>query len=285
VPDQGDARGGHRRALFLDVTPKTPRVEPWWLSKESATATVSESQAPIAPFARQDAQEPAARSDPHAAREGFAVRAEAESHLPNLASAPVPQEFVEAMRRSLRESSLPPSNVARELAANEEILERMSRSLRPSEMPPRPNQHAAEPSPALQRGFREAVEQLAGARGELLESTAAQLAKLATTIARRVIARELTLAPEIVEGLVREALEALSEDDAVDVRVGRGFVSAVDGLEQKLSSEFGRCRVTIDPSLPDYGCIVKTEFGEVDESVEKRLEHLLEALKPESEVP
>jgi flagellar biosynthesis/type III secretory pathway protein FliH len=43
--------------------------------------------------------------------------------------------------------------------------------------------------------------------------------------------------------------------------------------------------VTIDANLPDYGCIVKTEFGEVDESVEKRLEHLLEALKPDSEVP
>ena len=164
------------------------------------------------------------------------------------------------------------------------VRERMSRSLRPSEVP-RSLGHAAEPSPALQRGFREAVEQLAHARGELLESTASQLAKLATTIARRVIARELTLAPEIVEGLVREALEALSEDDVVDVRVGRGFVPAVDGLEHKLSTEFGRCRVTIDASLPDYGCIVKTEFGEVDESVEKRLEHLLEALKPDSEVP
>ena len=120
---------------------------------------------------------------------------------------------------------------------------------------------------------------------QLLESTAAQLAKLATTIARRVIARELTLAPEIVEGLVREAIEALSEDDAIDVRVGRGFVAAVDGLEHKLAAEFVRCRVTIDSSLADYGCIVKTEFGEVDESVEKRLEHLLEALKPVSEVP
>jgi flagellar biosynthesis/type III secretory pathway protein FliH len=284
VPDQGNARGGHRRAHFLDVTPKTPRVEPWWLSKEAAEATISESQAPIAPFARPEVKEPAPRSDPEAAREPFTVRSEVESHLPSLASAPVPEEFVQAMRRSLRESSLPPSNMARELAANEEILERM-RSLRPSELPPRPNAHAVEPSPALQRGFREAVEQLANARGELLESTASQLAKLATTIARRVIARELTLAPEIVEGLVREALEALSEDDGVDVRVGRGFVSAVDGLEQKLGAEFGRCRVTIDANLPDYGCIVKTEFGEVDESVEKRLEHLLEALKPDSEVP
>jgi hypothetical protein len=283
VSSDGDARGGHRRALFLDVTPKAPRVEPWWLSKAS-TETIRESQAPIAPFARPDVPPPAPRSDPHAAREAFAVRAERESHLPNLEAAPVPEEFVRAMRRSLRESSLPPADM-RELVANEEMLERMSRSLRPSEMPPRSAAHGGEPPPALQRGFREAVEQLAHARGELLESTASQLAKLAITIARRVIARELTLAPEIVEGLVREALEALSEADVVDVRVGRGFVPAVDGLEHKLSTEFGRCRVTIDGSLPDYGCIVKTEFGEVDESVEKRLEHLLEALRPDSEVP
>ena len=279
MPDEGDVRGGPRRAHFLDVTPKAPRVEPWWISREQAS--VSESQAPIAPFARQ---EPEAPYPGHA--DGFAVRAEAEVPLPSLAPAPVPEEFVRAMRRSLRESTVPPSDMARELAANEEILERMSRSLRPSELPPRPSgPNSADPPPALQRGFREAVEQLAGAREALLETTASQLAKLATMIARRVIARELTLAPDIVEGLVREALDALSEDDVVDVRVGRGFVTAVDGLEQKLAQDIGRCRVSIDPNLADYGCVVKTEFGEVDESVEKRLEHLLEALKPDSEVP
>ena len=99
------------------------------------------------------------------------------------------------------------------------------------------------------------------------------------------IARELALSPEILNGLVREALEALSDQDRVRVRVGCGFQAAVDGLEQELAARGARIQVVVERSLGDYACLVETDLGQVDESVEQRLEKLLEALKPDSEAP
>jgi flagellar biosynthesis/type III secretory pathway protein FliH len=41
----------------------------------------------------------------------------------------------------------------------------------------------------------------------------------------------------------------------------------------------------VEEALGDYDCVIETELGQVDESVEARLEKLLAALKPDSEAP
>ena len=51
-----------------------------------------------------------------------------------------------------------------------------------------------------------------------------------------------------------------------------------DELQQKLGSTKLRCDVVIDPSLGRSGCVVETDLGRVDESVDARLENLIEAL-------
>jgi flagellar assembly protein FliH len=141
------------------------------------------------------------------------------------------------------------------------------------------------PDPAIEKAFRAALEEIATSRARILEAAGGQLAALATVIARRVIARELALAPDILEDLVREGLEALSDRDRIRVRVGRGFQSAIDGLERQLAVRGHEFRIFVEDSLADYDCIIETELGQVDESVERRLEKLLEALKPDSEAP
>lgn len=255
-----------RRAEFVDVTPERPRKKPRWLSP------------------RESSIPPPAPSQPTASQPRAA-------EPPSLKPAPVPKEFVQAVRRELR--TLPtaaPSashEIARGLAESEALAQQMARSLRPSELPPGlvPPVVEARPDPGMERAFRAAIEEMATTRTKVLEAAARELATLAAIIARRVIARELLLAPEILENLVHEALEALSEQDRIRVRVGRGFQHAVDGLEQKLGIRGNDFRVIIEEGLGDYDCVVETELGQVDESVEKRLERLLEALKPDSEAP
>jgi flagellar assembly protein FliH len=205
---------------------------------------------------------------------------------------------VQAVRRELRSAAptsspfatsqpLPPPRpheVARGLAETATLADQMARALRPSEAPlaapPEPR-----PDPAIERAFRMAIEEMAATRARVLEAAGSQLAALAAVIARRVIARELALAPEILEDLVREGLEALSEQDKIRVRVGRGFIHAVDGLERTLALRGSEFRVFVEDGLADYDCVIETELGQVDESVEKRLAKLLEALKPDSESP
>src|SRR3954465_6179933 len=175
-----------RRAEFTNVTPDRPRKKPRWLSPRESTMPP-----------------PPARSQPRAAE------------APSLKPAPVPQEFVQAMRRELRTLPNASHEIARDLAQNEALAQEMARSLRPSELPPpgfsapgfAPPVAEARSEPGLERAFRAAIEEMASMRSKVLESAAHELAALAAIIARRVIARELQLAPAILEDLVREALE------------------------------------------------------------------------------
>ncbi|HET9958825.1 MAG TPA: FliH/SctL family protein [Polyangiaceae bacterium] len=139
--------------------------------------------------------------------------------------------------------------------------------------------------PEIGQAFERAIAVLAIERERVLSETAGQLAELAVLIARRVIGRELGLHPDIVRGLVREGIAALGHHDRVLVRVGRGFAAGREALERDLSDTDKRFEVRVDPALEVYGCVVETELGQVDESIESRLETLLSALRPESNGP
>ena len=135
----------------------------------------------------------------------------------------------------------------------------------------------------LSHAFEEAVELLGQERQRVFEATASQLAELAAVIARRVIAREISLHPELVCDLVREGLEALGKHDRVLVRLGSGFESQRSSLAQRLGDRGSRVEVRVESNLPEHACLVETELGQVDESVETRLATLLHALRPDSQ--
>jgi flagellar biosynthesis/type III secretory pathway protein FliH len=126
--------------------------------------------------------------------------------------------------------------------------------------------------------IRAAVEAAAADRTRQLLDSESQLVELALIIARRVIAREVSLDPGIVRGLVREGLNALGERDRVVVRVGTFFADVREDIERDLRGVGMGCEVVVDPALGQCGCSVETELGRVDESIEDRLATLLDGL-------
>jgi hypothetical protein len=206
-------------------------------------------------------------------------RALKKEELPSLRPPPLPSEFVDAIRQELE-----PERAARAPRASE-LPPRM-----PSRPPPAnvPVEAApAEPviDPEITAAFEQAIELLMLERSRVLEQTASQLGELATIIARRVIAHEISLNPQIVAGLVNEGLAALGAHDRVLVRVGRSFAESCASLTVRLADRGAHAEVRVDENLPDYGCLVETELGRVDESVESRIATLLQALKPDSDAP
>jgi hypothetical protein len=242
-----------RRAMFAQV-PSTARRNPSWLPSSQKNQ-----QAPLQP------------------------RLES----PSLKPPPLPSEFVDAVRQELGDM---PQRERRSMRPSEGIAGRPPSLPPPPEVFPsaEPNPISAAPipvpivDPELTHAFEEAVELLALERQRVFEQTASQLAELAAVIARRVIAREISLKPELVFGLVREGLEALGKHDRVLVRLGSGFEGQRDMLEQRLVDRGSRAEVRIEPQLPEHACLVETDLGQVDESVETRLGTLLHALNPDA---
>jgi hypothetical protein len=204
---------------------------------------------------------------------------------PSLKPPRLPSEFVDAVRQELGEMPAPERRSLRPSEA--------AAPLRPPTMPPPDQFSASEPKtittapvaivdPELTHAFEEALELLTCERQRVFEQTASQLAELAAVIARRVIAREISLHPELVFDLVREALEALGKHDRVLVRLGSGFETQRAALEQRLLDRGSRADVRVEAQLPEHACLVETELGQVDESIETRLRTLLHALRPDS---
>jgi hypothetical protein len=123
-----------------------------------------------------------------------------------------------------------------------------------------------------------ALEEFAGARARLLSEAEGDLFALTKAIAERVVARELRSDPRVVTQLVREGLSALSAGDACTVRLGRFFSGVVDDVRRAVGDIAMDVTVVVDPTLPTYGCVVESQWGRVDESVDARLRTLLDQL-------
>ncbi len=152
---------------------------------------------------------------------------------------------------------------------------------------PRTDTYADEIAPAIDdealATIATAVENISELRAQLFQRAEQQVVELALLVARRVVAREVTIEPELVRDLVREGLAALGEHDRVFVRIGSGFSDVRRELVARLDGSAASCDVAVDPELPRFGCIVETELGEVDESIDTRLDLLTNAILAEDE--
>jgi hypothetical protein len=126
--------------------------------------------------------------------------------------------------------------------------------------------------------IRDAVRRSEADREKQSAEVEQRLVDLALLVARRVIAREVSLDPGIVRGLVREGIQALGEQDRLVVRVGTFFAEMRGELQDQLASSKMRCEVIVDATLGQSGCVVETDLGRVDESIDARLATLVDGL-------
>ena len=124
----------------------------------------------------------------------------------------------------------------------------------------------------------EMMENLEQAIGKMEQSVADQLLATAVEIAHQVLRQSLSIKPELLLPVVREAVEALPfasghpvllahPDDAVLIRERMG-----DSLAHN------RCRILDDPSLTRGGCRVELGASEVDATLETRWKRVVETL-------
>jgi hypothetical protein len=129
--------------------------------------------------------------------------------------------------------------------------------------------------------LEKAVKQFSEVRERALRESESQLVLLAAQIAKRVIGRELSLDPGILASLAVEGVSALSERDRIRVRVGTMLdEDTMQQCTERLQNLAQSCQITYDPSLGPGGCVVESELGFVDESIDSRLDSILNAILP-----
>jgi flagellar assembly protein FliH len=131
--------------------------------------------------------------------------------------------------------------------------------------------------------LREQVAEMAGAmarlRRQVLEASEGELVKLALAIAERVVARELSVSPDLIALWAREAIDALAAKDEVVIAVAKDVAGDV-GPDAWAAIGLGHQahQVLADSQLAPGAIEVRTPQGIVAVGAEARLTAVATAL-------
>jgi hypothetical protein len=139
------------------------------------------------------------------------------------------------------------------------------------ELIPRENEHVA-------AALAEAVGSLMAARSKALADAENDMFELVKLVAERVVGRELNADPRLVVSLVHEGILALSSKDQITIRLGSFFADIAYEVETAVAEMGVDVTVRVEPQLGRYACLVESQWGKVDESVEARLRTMLHYL-------
>lgn len=131
---------------------------------------------------------------------------------------------------------------------------------------------AAELQPVIARLVR-SIDEISGLRPRLRREAERDVVQLALAIARRILARELSVDPDAMRGLVLGALERLRSQEISRVRVDPAQEPAVTAcLRQTITDR--TVEVIADPACERGAVVFETERGSLDASVESQLQEI-----------
>ena len=109
-----------------------------------------------------------------------------------------------------------------------------------------------------------------------------QIIELVMAITRKIISDELEERPEIILGVVREALGRVRDQDHLNIHVSLDDYERILQSRNELQSIVGSEKsftVTADTVLERGGCLIETSFGTVEAGIDTQLESIRKALQ------
>lgn len=107
------------------------------------------------------------------------------------------------------------------------------------------------------------------------------LIELSCAIAEKIIGRQLTVEPEWIVDSIRKVLQRKREQGVISLCVSPSqFAFIQDAREELMLSIDSQAELQVlpDPSVNDYGCVVRSSFGSIDARIDTQLEEIKEAL-------
>ena len=127
--------------------------------------------------------------------------------------------------------------------------------------------------------------ELTAMRQKSLTQIENEVVELALHIGRKVIGHELKANRNAVAAIVREALKHVEDPEKICIRLNPDDIQQL----QNAQIDFGcpghhgdRIKLKEDRSIEAGGCLVQTEYGEIDARVEEQLRTIEEAFRAES---
>jgi flagellar assembly protein FliH len=127
------------------------------------------------------------------------------------------------------------------------------------------------------QAFSAALEDISRLRGSILRNSTDDMLRLVMAIAEQVISCTVELNPEIIHHTIVKALQAAVDSDVYHIKVHPDDMVVV--MEKKpllLAGISGLKNITVEasPEVTRGGCLVESDLGEVDATIESQLEEI-----------
>jgi flagellar assembly protein FliH len=130
---------------------------------------------------------------------------------------------------------------------------------------------------AMLRRLAQTLDELKSLRGTMVRQTEQQMVQLALAIAKKVLRREATIDHDLLVAMARVALERVGESAAATIRLNpEDYSQTVQRHGDHWAGS--RVKVVADPGVSRGGCLVESEFGFVDASVEAQFDQVAQAM-------
>ena len=126
---------------------------------------------------------------------------------------------------------------------------------------------------AMNARLARTIEEFSGMRQRFRHEAEEDVVALALAIARRILHRELTMAPEALLGIVKAALEKMDAREVHRVRIRPEDAPAVKQFLEKMGLP-QRVEVVADPGLERGAAILDSGRGALDASIETQLSEI-----------
>ena len=135
----------------------------------------------------------------------------------------------------------------------------------------------------IRRQAREVLAQAEQARADTINALEQEITALAVEIAEKVLTAQLTIEPETVMKVAAEAVQMVRDRERITVYVNPAdqpiFTAGKAELEEALSRP-AVLTVIADETVKPGGCLVDTDEGLVDATVDARWQKVLKAVMP-----
>jgi len=125
---------------------------------------------------------------------------------------------------------------------------------------------------AIMRRYGDSIRDLGQYKAALYSQVEREVVKLAVEVAKKIVHREIQADPEVIQTLVKVALDRVTERSAVTVRVNPIDYNFLLDKHRSWAQEEGAGRevtLVVDKSVERGGCLVQTECGDVDARIEE----------------
>lgn len=141
-------------------------------------------------------------------------------------------------------------------------------------------EHKSEVEEKIQH-LDELLKSVTALKSELVTFNETHIVKLVFYLARRIAMDEISARPEVILSVVRQAIENAQTEEAVTVRVSADDLAFIESVKEKLGKEMEalrKARFEESSEVASGGCVIATNYGDVDARLEKRVDKLWDSL-------